>query len=140
MLINKELKIKILCSFFNLMVGIVNLLKITICFIDMYIKTIVGFIIFIASVWFFYPQIGAMYFIAVICFLNGISDFNFEIFSNANPEELKLMLKIMIQAFILLGILLTILEYFFKHFSKEPCSVTVHKLKPTGKAKEIKKI
>lgn len=84
--------------------------------------------------------LGAMYFIAVICFLNGISDFNFEIFSNANPEELKLMLKIMIQAFILLGILLTILEYFFKHFSKEPCSVTVHKLKPTGKAKEIKKI
>ena len=55
MLINKELKIKILCSFFNLMVGIVNLLKITICFIDMYIKTIVGFIIFIAFVWFFYP-------------------------------------------------------------------------------------
>lgn len=58
MLINKELKIKILCSFFNLMVGIVNLLKITIYFIEMYIKTIVGFIIFIAFVWFFYPQIG----------------------------------------------------------------------------------
>lgn len=58
MLISKELKIKILCSFFNLMVGIVNLLKITICFIDMYIRTIVAFITFIAIVWFFYPQTG----------------------------------------------------------------------------------
>ena len=58
MLISKELKIKILCSFFNLMVGIVNLLKITICFIDMYIRTIVAFITFIAIVWFLYPQTG----------------------------------------------------------------------------------
>lgn len=59
---NKELKIKILCSVFNLMVGIVNLLKITIYFLEMYIKTIVGFIIFIAIVWFFYPQTGNDFF------------------------------------------------------------------------------
>lgn len=55
---NKELKIRILCSLLNLMIGIVNLLKITIYFVEMYIKTIVAFIIFIAFVWFFYPQIG----------------------------------------------------------------------------------
>lgn len=96
--------------------------------------------IILRSIYYACFALGAMYFVAVICFLNGISDFNFEIFSNANPEELKLMLKIMIQAFILLGILLTILEYFFKDFSKKPCSVTVHKLKPRGKTKEIKKI
>ena len=58
MIINKELKIKILCTLLNLMIGIVNLLKITIYFVEMYIKTIVAFIIFIAFVWFFYPQIG----------------------------------------------------------------------------------
>lgn len=55
---NKELKVKFICCLLNLIVGIVNLLKITIYFIEMYIKTIVAFIIFIAIVWFFYPQTG----------------------------------------------------------------------------------
>lgn len=59
---NKELKVKFICCLLNLIVGIVNLLKITIYFIEMYIKTIVAFIIFIAFVWFFYPQIGNDFF------------------------------------------------------------------------------
>lgn len=29
--------------------------------------------------------LGAFYFVGVICFLSGISDFDFEIFTNANP-------------------------------------------------------
>ena len=62
MLMNKELKVKFICCLLNLIVGIVNLLKITIYFIEMYIKTIVAFIIFIAFVWFFYPQIGNDFF------------------------------------------------------------------------------
>lgn len=82
--------------------------------------------------------LGAMYFVAVICFLNGVSDFNFEIFSNANPEELKLVLKVMIRAFYILGIIFAILEYSYKYLSK-PCKISFHKLKPTKKAKEIKK-
>lgn len=81
--------------------------------------------------------LGAFYLIGVICFLNGISDFNFEIFSNANAEELKLMLRVMILAFYILGILFTALEYGYKYLSK-PCKISFHKLKPTGKAKEIK--
>lgn len=81
--------------------------------------------------------LGAMYFVAVICFLSGISDFNFEIFLNANPEELKLILKVMIRAYYILGIIFTTLEYSYKHLSK-PCKISFHKLKPTGKAKEVK--
>lgn len=82
--------------------------------------------------------LGAMYFIAVISFLNGISDFNFDIFSNANPEELKLMLRVMIRTFYILGITFTMLEYGYKYLS-EPCKISFHKLKPVGKAKEVKK-
>lgn len=70
-------------------------------------------------------------------FLSGISDFDFEIFSNANPEELKLMLRVMIRAFYILGITFTMLEYGYKYLSK-PCKISFHKLKPTGKAKEVK--
>ena len=82
--------------------------------------------------------LGAFYFVGVVCFLSGISDFNFEIFSNANPEELKLMLKVMIRTFYILGIIFAILEYSYKYLSK-PCKISFHKLRPTGKAKEIKK-
>lgn len=82
--------------------------------------------------------LGAMYFAAVICFLNGISDFNLEIFSNANPEELKLMLRVMIRTFYILGIIFTTLEYSYKYLSK-PCKISFHKLKPMGKAIELKK-
>lgn len=51
-------KIKLLCILSNIIIGIVNLLKIIIYLAEQYIKTIVAFIIFIAGVWFFYPQIG----------------------------------------------------------------------------------
>ena len=101
-------------------------------------KVILGILKFIfKSTYYACFALGAMYFVAVICFLNGISDFNFEIFSNANPEELKLMLKVMIRTFYILGIIFTTLEYSYKHLSK-PCKISFHKLKPTGKAKEVK--
>ena len=51
-------KCKLLCISLNIIIGLVNLLKIIIYLTELYIKTIVTFIIFIASVWFFYPQIG----------------------------------------------------------------------------------
>lgn len=82
--------------------------------------------------------LGAFYLVGVIFFLNGISGLDFEIFSNANPEELQLMLKVMIRAFYILGIIFTALEYGYKYLSK-PCTISFHKLKPVGKAKEVKK-
>lgn len=103
-------------------------------------KIIFGILIFIfKSTFYACFGLGAMYFVAVIFFLNGISDFNFEIFSNATPEELKLMLRVMIRTFYILGIISAILECSYKYLSK-PCKISFHKLKPTGKAKEIKKI
>lgn len=81
--------------------------------------------------------LGAFYFVGVICFLSGISDFDFEIFTNVNPEELKLMLRVIIRTFYILGIIFTALEYGYKYLSK-PCTMSFHKLKPVGKAKEIK--
>lgn len=100
-------------------------------------KVILGILKFIfKSTFYACFVLGAMYFAAVICFLNGVSDFNFEIFSNANPEELKLMLKVMIRTFYILGIIFAILEYSYKYSSK-PCKISFHKLKPVGKAKEI---
>ena len=83
--------------------------------------------------------LGAFYLVAVIsCFL-GYLDFNFSFFKNASYEELELMLKLILRNFTILGTLFAILEYIFKHFSRESRSITVHKLKPTGEAKEIKK-
>lgn len=51
-------KWKLLCILSNINIGIINLLKIIIYLTELYIKTIVTFIIFIAIVWFFYPQTG----------------------------------------------------------------------------------
>lgn len=101
-------------------------------------KVILGILKFIfKSTYYACFALGAFYFVGVICFLNGISDFNFEIFSNANAEELKLMLRVMIRAFYILGIIFAILEYSYKYLRK-PCKISFHKLKPTGKAKEVK--
>ncbi len=83
--------------------------------------------------------LGAFYFVGAIFFLNGISGLDFEIFTNANPEELKIMLRVMIRAFYILGITFTMLEYGYKYLSK-PCKISFHKLKPVGKAKEIERI
>ena len=83
--------------------------------------------------------LGAMYFVAVICFLNGISDFNFEIFLNANPEELKLILKVMIRAYYILGIIFTALEYGYKYHSSKSCEISYHKSEPLSNANEVKK-
>lgn len=51
-------KCKLLCISLNIIVGIINLLKIIIYLTEQYMRTIVAFIIFIAIVWFFYPQTG----------------------------------------------------------------------------------
>lgn len=51
-------KCKLLCILSNIIVGIINLLKIIIYLTEQYMRTIVAFIIFIAIVWFFYPQTG----------------------------------------------------------------------------------
>ena len=51
-------KSKLLCILFNIIIGIVNSLKIIIYLTEQYIRTIVVFISFIAIVWFFYPQTG----------------------------------------------------------------------------------
>ena len=81
--------------------------------------------------------LGAMYFVAVIsCFLDYL-DFNFSFFQNASYEELKLMLKLILRSFITIGTSFAILEYSYKYLIK-PCKISFHKLKPTGKAKEIK--
>lgn len=83
--------------------------------------------------------LGATCFVAFICFLNGVLSFDFEIFSNSNPEELRLLLKQMIRAFYMLGMLFTTLKYGYKDFLSEPCEISIHKLEPLGKAKEVKK-
>ena len=80
---------------------------------------------------------GVFYFLAVILFLNDNLDFDFSVLKNTTIEELKLMLKVMIKAFIFLGIIFTTLEYGYKYLSKS-CKISFHKLKPIGKAKEIK--
>lgn len=55
-------KSKLLCILSNIVIGIVNLLKIIIYLTEQYVRTIVAFIIFIAIVWFFYPQTGNDFF------------------------------------------------------------------------------
>lgn len=103
-------------------------------------KIIFGILKFISrSISYTCFALGAFYLVAVIsCFL-GYLDFNFSFFKNASYEELKLMLKLILRNFITIGTLFAILEYFFKYFLRESCSITEHKLKPMGKAKEIKK-
>lgn len=104
-------------------------------------KIIFGILKFISrSISYTCFALGAFYLIAVIsCFL-GYLDFNFSFFKNASSEELKLMLKLILRNFITIGTSFAILEYFFKYFLRESCSITEHKLKPTGKAKEMERI
>ncbi len=129
MLMNKELKIKILCSFFNLMVSIVNLLKITIYFIEMYIKTIVGFIIFIAFVWFFYPQIGNDFFKELQLT---------SIYYKIRFISVLFMINIVLTIFIKGRLPIKYLSFYSViNYEGEYMIVEKNKLKPTGKAKEI---
>ena len=134
MIINKELKIKILCTLLNLMIGIVNLLKITIYFVEMYIKTIVAFIIFIAFVWFFYPQIGN----DVFKELQLTS-----VFYKIHFISIFFMIYIVLTIYIK-GRLPIIYLSFYSVINYEGEYMIVEKnkkelLKPTGEAKEIKK-
>ena len=102
-------------------------------------KIILGVLKFIfKSIFYACFTLGAMYFVDAICFLSGISYFGFAPIKITNPEELKIMLRVIILTFYLLGIINTILEYIYKYFSK-PCKISFHKLKPIGKAKEVKK-
>ena len=127
-------KSKLLCILLNIIIGIVNSLKIIIYLTEQYIRTIVAFITFIAIVWFFYPQTG-----------------------NDIFKELQLMSifhKIhFISVFFMIYIVLTIyikgrlpIKYLSFHsvinYEGEYMIVEKNKkelLKPTGEAKEIKK-
>lgn len=127
-------KSKLLCILSNIIIGIVNSLKIIIYLTEQYIRTIVAFITFIAIVWFFYPQTG-----------------------NDIFKELQLMSifhKIhFISVFFMIYIVLTIyikgrlpIKYLSFHsvinYEGEYMIVEKNKkelLKPTGEAKEIKK-
>lgn len=124
-------KSKLLCILLNIIIGIVNSLKIIIYLTEQYIRTIVAFIIFIAIVWFFYPQTG-----------------------NDIFKELQLMSifhKIhFISVFFMIYIVLTIyikgrlpIKYLsFRsviNYEGEYMIVEKNKLKPIGIAKEIKK-
>ena len=102
-------------------------------------KIIFGILKFISrSISYTCFALGAFYLVAVIsCFLDYL-DFNFSFFQNASYEELKLMLKLILRNFITIGISFAILEYSYKYLIK-PCKISFHKLKPIGKAKEIKK-
>lgn len=103
-------------------------------------KVIFGILKFISrSISYTCFALGAFYIVAVIsCFL-GYLDFNFSFFQNASSAELKLMLKLILRNFITIGISFAILEYSFKYLLRQRCSITEHKLKSTGKAKEVKK-
>ena len=124
-------KSKLLCILLNIIIGIVNSLKIIIYLTEQYIRTIVAFITFIAIVWFFYPQTG-----------------------NDIFKELQLMSifhKIhFISVFFMIYIVLTIyikgrlpIKYLsFRsviNYEGEYMIVEKNKLKPIGIAKEIKK-
>ena len=124
-------KSKLLCILSNIIIGIVNSLKIIIYLTEQYIRTIVAFITFIAIVWFFYPQTG-----------------------NDIFKELQLMSifhKIhFISVFFMIYIVLTIyikgrlpIKYLsFRsviNYEGEYMIVEKNKLKPIGIAKEIKK-
>ena len=127
-------KSKLLCILLNIIIGIVNSLKIIIYLTEQYIRTIVSFITFIAIVWFFYPQTG-----------------------NDMFKELQLMSIFhkmnFISVFFMIYIVLTIyikgrlpIKYltFCSVINYEGEYMIVEKnkkelLKPTGEAKEIKK-
>ena len=127
-------KSKLLCILLNIIIGIVNSLKIIIYLTEQYIRAIVTFIIFIAIVWFFYPQTG-----------------------NDIFKELQLMSRFhkihFISVFFMIYIVLTIyikgrlpIKYLSFHsvinYEGEYMIVEKNKkelLKPTGEAKEIKK-
>ena len=124
-------KSKLLCILLNIIIGIVNSLKIIIYLTEQYIRTIVAFIIFIAIVWFFYPQTG-----------------------NDIFKELQLMSIYhkmnFISVFFMIYIVLTIyikgrlpIKYLsFRsviNYEGEYMIVEKNKLKPIGIAKEIKK-
>lgn len=131
---NKELKVKFICYLLNLMVGIVNLLKVAIYFIEMYIKTIVAFIIFIAIVWFFYPQTCNDIFKELQLM---------SIFHKTHFISMFFMIYIVLTICIK-GRLPIIYLSFYSVINYEGEYMIVEKnkkelLKPTGEAKEIKK-
>ena len=134
MLMNKELKVKFICCLLNLIVGIVNLLKITIYFIEMYIKTIVVFIIFIAFVWFFYPQIGNDFFKEL-----QLTSIYYKIRFISVLFMIYIVLTIYIKGRLPIKYLsfCSVINYEGEYMIVEKNKKEL--LKPTGEAKEIKK-
>lgn len=128
---NKELKVKFICYLLNLMVGIVNLLKVAIYFIETYIKTIVAFIIFIAFVWFFYPQIGNDLFKELQLT---------SIYYKMNFISVFFMIYIVLTIYIKGRLPIIYLSFYSViNYEGEYMIVKKNMLKPMGEAKEIKK-
>ena len=128
---NKELKVKFICYLLNLMVGIVNLLKVAIYFIETYIKTIVAFITFIAFVWFFYPQIGNDLFKELQLT---------SIYYKMNFISVFFMIYIVLTIYIKGRLPIIYLSFYSViNYEGEYMIVKKNMLKPMGEAKEIKK-
>lgn len=127
-------KSNLLCILLNIIIGIVNSLKIIIYLTEQYIRTIVAFIIFIAIVWFFYPQTGNNIFKELQLM---------SIYYKMNFISVFFMIYIVLTIYIK-GRLPIIYLSFYSVINYEGEYMIVEKnkkelLKPTGEAKEIKK-
>ena len=127
-------KSKLLCILLNIIIGIVNSLKIIIYLTEQYIRTIVAFIIFIAIVWFFYPQTGNNIFKELQLM---------SIYHKMNFISVFFMIYIVLTIFIKGRLSIKYLSFYSViNYEGEYMIVEKNKkelLKPTGEAKEIKK-
>ena len=127
---NKELKAKFICCLLNLRVIIVNLLKIIIYLTKQYMRTIEAFIIFIAIVWFFYPQTGNDIFKELQLM---------SIFHKIHFISVFFMIKIVLTIFIKGRLPIIYLSFFSViNYEGEYMIVEKNKLKSMVEAKEIK--
>lgn len=124
-------KSKLLCILSNIIIGIVNSLKIIIYLTEQYIRTIVAFIIFIAIVWFFYPQTGNDIFKELQLM---------SIFHKIHFISVFFMIYIVLTIYIKGRLPIKYLSFFSViNYEGEYMIVEKNKLKPVGKAKEVKK-
>ncbi len=123
-------KFKLLCISSNIIIGIVNLLKIIIYLTEQYARTIVAFIIFIAIVWFFYPQIGNDFFKELQLT---------SIYYKIRFISILFMIYIVLTIFIKGRLPIKYLSFYSViNYEGEYIIVEKNKLKPMGTAKEIK--
>ena len=124
-------KSKLLCILLNIIIGIVNSLKIIIYLTEQYIRTIVAFITFIAFVWFFYPQIGNDFFKELQLT---------SIYYKIRFISVLFMINIILTIFIKGRLPIKYLSFYSViNYEGEYMIVEKNKLKPLGKAKEVKR-